>query len=85
MLRRANVIGVFLISITVCYMVCCKNRHVAPEKEIVQKPEEMDDQIRDNIKVLLEFAKDNKGKLNDSVKLFLFEIKQSPAIICRAF
>ena len=77
MLRRANVIGVFLISITVCYMVCCKNRHVAPEKEIVQKPEEMDDQIRDNIKVLLEFAKDNKGKLNDSVKLFLFGIVSS--------
>ncbi|MEP6948039.1 MAG: L,D-transpeptidase family protein [Ginsengibacter sp.] len=50
---------------------------MAPEKEIVKKPEEMDDQIADNIKALLQFAKDNNGKINDSVKLSLSGIVDS--------
>ena len=74
MLRTANLIGVFLFIITMCCLVCCKNRHVAPEKEIVKKPEEMDDQIADNIKAVLQFAKDNNGKINDSIKLSLLGI-----------
>src|SRR5450432_950421 len=65
---------IFLLIFIMCCAVCCKNRHVAPEKEIVKKPEEMDDQIADNIKALLQFAKDNNGKINDSVKLSLLGI-----------
>ena len=77
MLRRTNLIGVFLLIITMCLLAYCKNRHVAPEKEIVKKPEEMDDQIADNIKAVLQFAKDNNGKINDSVKLSLLGIVDS--------
>jgi murein L,D-transpeptidase YcbB/YkuD len=57
--------------------VCCKSRHVAPEKEIVKKPEDMDDQIADNIKTLIQFAKDNNGKLNDSIRISLLEVVRS--------
>jgi L,D-transpeptidase YcbB len=73
MLRTANLICVFLIISTISCLVCCKNRHVAiaPEKEIVKKPEEMDDQIADNIKAVLQFAKDNNGKINNSITLSL--------------
>jgi murein L,D-transpeptidase YcbB/YkuD len=74
MLRKANLIGPFLLIIAMCCLVCCKDRYVAPEKEIVKKPEEMDDQIADNIKALLQFAKDNNGKINDSIKLSLLGI-----------
>ncbi len=50
---------------------------MAPEKEIVKKPEDMDDQIADNIKAVLQSAKDNNGKINDSVKLSLLGIVDS--------
>ena len=74
MLRKANLIGVFLLIGTICCLVHCKSRHAAPEKEIVKKPEEMDDKITDNIKTVLQFAKDNSGKMSDSLKLSLREI-----------
>jgi murein L,D-transpeptidase YcbB/YkuD len=74
MLRTTSLIGIFLFITTMFCLVCCKTKYVAPEKEIVKKPEEMDDQIADNIKAVLQFAKDNNGKINDSVKLSLLGI-----------
>jgi L,D-transpeptidase YcbB len=77
MLRAVNLISIFLFLIIMSCLVCCKSRHVAPEKEIVKKPEEMDDQITDNIKALLQFAKENNGKINDSIELSLSGIVDS--------
>jgi len=77
MLRTGNLIGLFLMIIISCCLVCCKTKHVTPEKEIVKKPEEMDDQISDNIKELLQFVKDNEGKINNSIKLSLPSIVDS--------
>ncbi|MEP6927745.1 MAG: L,D-transpeptidase family protein [Ginsengibacter sp.] len=74
MLRKTNLSCVFLILIATCCLVCCKTKHAAIEKEIVKKPEEMDDQISDNIKAIIQFAQDNNGKINDSIKLSLFKI-----------
>lgn len=59
------------------YLVCCKSKHAATEKEIVKLPEEMDDQVADNIKAVLQFAKDNNGKINDSIKLYLPGVVES--------
>jgi murein L,D-transpeptidase YcbB/YkuD len=74
MLRSVNFICIFLFIIAVCCSPGCKSRYVAPEKEIVKIPEEMDDQITDNIKALLQSAKDNNGKINDSIKLSLLGV-----------
>ncbi|MEO8412417.1 MAG: L,D-transpeptidase family protein [Ginsengibacter sp.] len=71
MLRRANLIYVLLTCTVMCCVVCCRSRHTAPEKEIIKKPEEMDDQVSDNIKVVLQLAKDNNGKIYDSLMLSL--------------
>ncbi len=77
MLRKANLIYVFLTLIVISCLVCCKGRHHVPEKEIVKLPAEMDDQIEDNIKTVLQFAKENNGKINDSVKLYFPGILES--------
>jgi L,D-transpeptidase YcbB len=71
MQRVLNIAGIVLVIIAACFFGSCKSKHVAPEKEIVKKPEEMDDQISDNIKSFLQYAKDNGGKINDSIKLVL--------------
>ncbi len=71
MLRKTNLVYVFLPFILMLCTVSCKTKHAAVKKEIVKLPEDMDDQITDNIKAVIQFAKDNNGKINDSIKLSL--------------
>jgi murein L,D-transpeptidase YcbB/YkuD len=71
MLRKANLVYVLLMLMLVCFIVRCKGKHAAVQKEIVKKPAEMDDQVTDNIKAVLQFAEDNNGRINDSIKLNL--------------
>lgn len=72
MLRKVNLVNVFLTLIVLCFFVSCKQKHPAKEKEIVKTPEEMDVQVAGNIKAALLYGKDNNGKINDSIKLFQF-------------
>src|ERR1017187_10226049 len=60
----------FILAGSLCF-TSCKSKHAAVKKEIVKQPEQMDDQISDNLRAVLQFAKDNNGKINDSIKLFL--------------
>jgi len=71
MLQKPNVVYVFFTIIMMACLFGCKSKHAAVKKEIVKVPEEMDDQITDNIKAVLQFANDNNGKINDSIKLYL--------------
>ena len=72
MLQRANVVYVFFALIIMGVWLAVKAKHApVKKKEIVKNPEEMDDQITDNIKTGLQYAKDNNGKINDSIKLYL--------------
>lgn len=77
MLLRVNVLkyilGLLLISI--CFG--CNTHSEIKEKEIVKTPEKMDDQVSDNIKSVLLFAKDNNGKISDSLRLAEFQIVSS--------
>src|SRR5574340_367415 len=74
MLQRVNLLTVFLIAIALCCAVSCRENMVAKEKEIVEVPEEMDDQVSDNLKAILLFAKDNNGKINDATQLSRFNL-----------
>ncbi|MEO8860467.1 MAG: L,D-transpeptidase family protein [Ginsengibacter sp.] len=71
MLGKTNLVYVFLPLILMVCVVSCKTKHAAVKKEIVKQPEDMDEQITDNIKAVIQFAKDNDGKINDSIKLSL--------------
>jgi murein L,D-transpeptidase YcbB/YkuD len=79
MLNKANLKCVFFILVSMCCFIQCRNKtkHAAIKKEIVKKPEDMDDQVADNIKAVLSFAKDNNGKINDSIKLSLTGVVNS--------
>lgn len=77
MLRKVNVIKFFSGLLLVFCWVGCKNKVVIKKKEIVKAPEKMDDQVSDNIKAFLLFAKENKGVINDSVKLAQFQLVNS--------
>lgn len=71
--RTANLLLTVLIFSL--FIFSCKNKHAATEKQIVATPEEMDAMVTENIKEVLQYALDNKGKINDSIKLAL------PAIV----
>ena len=78
MLQKTNLVYVFFLLLMSNYLVSCKTRHAPIKKiEIVKQPEEMDDQIADNIKSVLLYAKDNNGKINDSLKLFFPGVLES--------
>lgn len=77
MLRKVNVIKFFLGFLLVFCWVGCKNKDAIKKKEIVKVPEKMDDQVKDNIKSFLRYAKDNKGVIIDSIKLAQFQLLNS--------
>ncbi|MEO6814083.1 MAG: L,D-transpeptidase family protein [Ginsengibacter sp.] len=71
---RINVRFVFLSLIIICCNNNCKQKTVVKEKEIVTTPEQMNDQVAANIKSVLAFAKDNNGKINDSIRLAQYDL-----------
>ena len=74
MLRKVNLVNVFLVAAFICFIEGCQQNQAAKEREIVKLPENMDNQVAGNIKAALLFAKDNNGKINDSIKLSLYDI-----------
>ena len=66
---------VFALLIFLFFGFSCKSKHAAAEQQIVASPEEMDGKITENIRAVLQYALDNNGKINDSIKLSL------PAIV----
>ena len=73
--RRANFIFTAFIFFFLLYS--CKSKHPATEKQIVATPQEMDPKVSENVKDVLQYALDNKGKINDSIKLSLPSIVDS--------
>ncbi|MDQ6763874.1 MAG: L,D-transpeptidase family protein [Bacteroidota bacterium] len=67
---------IYLILLVAAFAVYigCKNRHKPEENEIVKNPEEIDDQIPDNLKSVLQYSNDNNGKIEDSSRLSLYGI-----------
>lgn len=76
-MTRLHLIYIFFILIFLADLYSCRNHTAPPKKEIVKKPEEMDDKISDNLKSVLEYANDNDGKIDDSIKLSLHHIVYS--------
>jgi murein L,D-transpeptidase YcbB/YkuD len=77
MLHKMNVIKFISILFFLCFYIGCKNNPTVKEKEIVDVPEKMDDQISDNIKAILIFAKESNGVISDSTKISLFNLVNS--------
>lgn len=73
--QKANLILTALIFFFFTYS--CKSKHAAIEKQIVATPQEMDPKVGENIKAVLQYALDNNGKINDSIKLNLTAIVDS--------
>ena len=77
MLHKLNLAKFISILLFICLSIGCKNSHTVKEKEIVKVPEKMDDQISDNIRAVLNFAKESNGAINDSTKLSVFSVVNS--------
>ena len=77
MLHKVNLVNLLFTTLVICCWMGCKEHHQAKEKEIVMTPEEMDGQVSDNIKAVLLFAKDNDGKIADSVRLSQLDLVNS--------
>lgn len=70
---KLNLINIFFLSVLV-FFYSCGNHKTIKQKEIVQAPEKMDDQVADNIKSVLDYASTSNGKINDSVQLAQFKL-----------
>ena len=77
--RRDNLIFISLIFLI--FIFSCKSKRVSEtrlnEKEIVASPEKIDEVVTENISEILQYALDNNGKINDSIKLSLTAIVDS--------
>jgi L,D-transpeptidase YcbB len=71
MIKRIHLVLITAFLFISGFFFSCQNKHAATKKQIVNTPEEMDDEITDNIKAVLQYAQDNNGKINDSIKLYL--------------
>ncbi len=69
MLIKLNFIKVFILLLGVFYFASCQDKHSAKETEIVETPGQMNDRVSENIKAVILYALDNKGKINDSIRL----------------
>jgi murein L,D-transpeptidase YcbB/YkuD len=74
---KVNVIKIISVLLVIFGWAGCKNRTVIKKQEIVKAPEKMDDQVSDNLKSFLLFAKENNGFINDSLKLTEFQLLNS--------
>ena len=69
MLIRLNFIKVFILMLMVFGFASCEDKHAAKEEEIVDTPEQMNSRVSDNIKAVILYGLDNKGEINDSIRL----------------
>lgn len=73
MSSKLNKINILFLSLLIFFSACNSHKTIK-QKEIVQAPEKMDDQVSDNIKSVLDFAGTSNGKINDSVQLTQFKL-----------
>ncbi len=76
-MSRTFLIYIFFIAVTLTGFYSCRNHTPPAKKEIVKKPEEMDDKISDNLKSFLQYADDNEGKIDDSISFSLHQVVQA--------
>ncbi len=56
------------------FILSCNSSSTPADKQIVEDPEHMDKKAAENIKAVLEFAINNTGKVDDSIRLNLSDI-----------
>jgi murein L,D-transpeptidase YcbB/YkuD len=59
----------FLFFIGAGFIISCKETEKPKEKDIVEKPEEINIRIKKNLQQTIAYAVDNKGRVNDSIRL----------------
>lgn len=60
---------VFVLYFLLVTFPSCKSQHAATEKQIVEDPAKMDDKVNENVTDVLQYAIDNNGKINDTIRL----------------
>lgn len=69
MFFRKRAFLILTISLLSVLIISCKSKHSASQKQIVEDPAKMDDKVNENITAVLQYAIENNGKINDSIKL----------------
>ena len=55
--------------ICVLFLFACRNSKKPPEKDVVTTPRQLEEHTTNNLKKMLTYAAENKGKINDSLML----------------
>jgi murein L,D-transpeptidase YcbB/YkuD len=61
--------NLFLLIAALFFFFSCKEAEKPKEKDIVEKPEEINIRISKNLQQTLEYAVENKGRVNDSIRM----------------
>ncbi|PZR27355.1 MAG: hypothetical protein DI535_11045 [Citrobacter freundii] len=65
------------VLILLCFLVACREAKKPPEKEIVARPEELNNKVTELIRESIDYATANDSRIDDSLKLaFLTPLKQ---------
>lgn len=62
---------IFSTGLILFFICSCQSNHPATEPEIVSTPEEMNENVSENVKEVLQYALQNNGNINDTIKLQL--------------
>src|SRR5450432_3440692 len=66
---RKQVIQVLFFALWCAFSFSCRDKKNPVEKDIVKKPEQLQEHLSDDLKKIMEYAHGNKGNMNDSIHL----------------
>jgi murein L,D-transpeptidase YcbB/YkuD len=66
---RKKIIGILFFILSVAVVACNDENKKPAEKDVVAKPQKLQERVSDDLKKILEYADKNKGSINDSVHL----------------
>ena len=67
-------VSIYILSAVMLFCFSCHTVSAPEQKDIVEKKELIDEHIENNILKLINYAADNKGRINDSTVLNFLQI-----------
>jgi L,D-transpeptidase YcbB len=67
--NRKSICAILFFVLSIGLFFSCRDNNKPIEKDVVNKPEKLQEHLIDDLKKILEFAEGHKGSINDSVRL----------------
>lgn len=71
------ILRILLAAFITSFFFACKSKNKPPEKDVVKAPDQLEVRTAENLKILISYALEKKGGLNDSVTLSSLKMIES--------